>query len=162
MTDGSALQLPPLRTPDGRAPRLLHAGGSRSRAIVLSVLAANLGCEPVFCENGTALIAALCTRPADLVIVDGELPDMTAETLAVLAGDVPGQDDVPVIVTGGDALADVGPALARPFSPRDLHRALGTALRSAHRYAPSYGGDVRSRLSAALNSAPKISATATT
>jgi len=165
MTDG----LSPLRTGDGRPPRLVHAGASRARAMVLAVLAESLGCRTEHHTTAAGFVAALLARPADMAVIDGQMPDLTVGAVVDMIGAVPCRRNLPVIVLRGAATErDVLPArcrtLAEPYSPRDLRAALAAALNAGA--AAGYRRtdpvpDVRSRLSAALNSAPKISATAT-
>lgn len=165
MTDG----LVPLRTGDGRAPRLVHAGASRARALMLAVLADTLGCRTEHHATAAGFVAALLARPADVAVIDGPMPDLSLGAIVDMIGAVPCRRNLPVIVLRGatderDTLPERCRTLAAPYSPRDLRAALAAALRAGT--AAGYRStdpvpDGRSRLSAALNSAPKMSATAT-
>lgn len=62
---------------EAQRPLLLIADDEPSVLQVLQRLGSKLGYEVVVCENGTAAIAAMRERPADLALVDLRMPDIS-------------------------------------------------------------------------------------
>ena len=167
-----------LTTIDGRRPRVAVVGGTPASATVAGVLIEQFGCVPINSRTGADILRLIGASNAfDLVVMDFVLPDM--EALAVvehiralgLAGATPMvalTDDRTELASPRGRAAGFAATVRKPYSPRELYGAMHVALRgpqTAVRAPPEARYPIpaeRSRPRAALNSAPKISDTATT
>ncbi len=174
--------LPTLTNRHGETPRVMLAGGSRAQAVIPTVLASLFGCRVDHVPTGEDALSLLREAASfDLAALDLALPDMEARVAVQLIRTLEGRINLPILALAGFAnWGAAGPAnqaaaidgagfagiLETPYSPRQFHAVLAAALASKFNSTSSfYASDLREARnlpSAALNSAPKISATATT
>jgi len=121
-----------LMTADGRSPRVALVGGSPSGTKVATMLAEQFGCSAVAAQTGTAVMELLAHEHVlDLVIVDLAAPGMEALVATAVAGALRGRQGPPVIALVGAGVAGLtgyASSVTKPYSPRELHRAMRVAL----------------------------------
>jgi two-component system chemotaxis response regulator CheY len=127
-----------LTTPDGRRPRVAVVDGNHATAMITILLVEQFGCAPVPAPSGEAALALIRGGEAvDLVLIDLDIPDMDGIVAATLIRAMGERGAMPIVplahargeVTGprGRAAGFTG-AVLKPYSPRELHAAMQTAL----------------------------------
>jgi CheY-like chemotaxis protein len=127
-----------LLTADRRRPRVAVVDGNIASAIVTAMLVEQFGCLALSAASGEAMLALLRQGdPIDLVVIDLTLPDMDAFVAAQLIRALGARGEMPIVALVGEqaALANArgraagfAASLQKPYSPRELHAALQSAL----------------------------------
>ena len=127
-----------LTTQDGRRPRVAVVDANHATAMITTILVEQFGCAPVPAASGEAALALIRQGEAvDLVLIDLEMPDMdgiVAATLIRALGERGAMPIVPFAHARGDVTGPRGRAagftgaVLKPYSPRELHAAMQTAL----------------------------------
>jgi CheY-like chemotaxis protein len=127
-----------LTTTDGRRPRVAVVDGNHATAMITAILVEQFGCAPLAAPSGEAALALIRKdEPVDLVLIDLEIPDMdgiVAATLIRAMGARGAMPIVPLTFSRGDVTTARGRAarfsgaVLKPYSPRELHAAMQTAL----------------------------------
>lgn len=125
-------------TVDGHRPCVAVVGGSPASAMIATILVEQFGCEPLRAASGEAVLALLRTDPAiDLVLLDLAVPDMDGIVAAQLIRTLGARKRLPIIAVTDDRqrlstqharAAGFNGAVIKPYSPRELHAAMETAL----------------------------------
>lgn len=79
--------------------------------------------------SGEAALALMAEQPADLILVDQNMPGMKGAEFVARVRDA--GSDARIVMITGDARAELGAAdalLVKPVSPRDLLAAIGRVL----------------------------------
>ncbi len=125
-------------TVNGRRPRVAIVGGSPASAMIATVLIEQFGCEALTAAGGEAALALLRRDPAiDLILLDLMIPDMDGIVAAQLIRSLGARATLPIVAVTDDRgrlaaprarAAGFAGAVVKPYSPRELHAALETAL----------------------------------
>jgi CheY-like chemotaxis protein len=125
-------------TVNGRRPRVAIVGGSPSSAMIATILVEQFGCEPLPAPGGEAVLALLRRDPdIDLILLDLAVPDMDGIVAAQLIRTLGAHSTLPIIAVTEDRrrlatqharAAGFSGAVVKPYSPRELHAAMETAL----------------------------------
>ncbi len=136
-------------TVDGHRPRVAIVGGSPASVMIAAILVEQFGCEPLNAASGEAALALLGSDPAiDLILLDLAVPDMDGIVAAQLIRTLGANATLPIIAVTDDRgrlatqsarAAGFSGAVVKPYSPRELHAALETALARAAAVAPVLG-----------------------
>jgi CheY-like chemotaxis protein len=128
-------------TVNGHRPRIAIVGGSPSNIMIATVLVEQFGCEPLPVPGGEAVLALLRRDPAiDLILLDLVMPDMDGIVAAQLIRTLGSRRALPIVAMTDDRTrlatqharaAGFNGAVVKPYSPRELHAALETALARA-------------------------------
>ena len=128
-------------TVGGRRPRVVIVGGSPANAMIATILVEQFGCQPLNAASGEAALALLANDPAiDLILLDLALPDMDGIVAAQLFRTLGAHAALPIIAVTDDRVrlatqharaARFSGAVVKPYSPRELHAAMETALARA-------------------------------
>ncbi|HMN85954.1 MAG TPA: response regulator [Bauldia sp.] len=122
---------------DGRQPVVALVIDNRATAMVASALVRQFGGRVVAAPGADAMLALLARiARVDLVVVDLALRTMDGFAAAGLVHALAAHRAVPVValaeptsdIAGRGATAGLAAAVTKPFSPRELHAALCTAL----------------------------------
>lgn len=129
---------PALTTADGRQPRVAVVDSNRASALITTILVEQFGCIPMAVESGEDALALLRVEPTvDLVIMDLTIPDMDGIVAAMLIRTLGPHGEMPIVPLVGKGTDLTGPRgraagfaapLVKPYSPRELHTAVKTAL----------------------------------
>ncbi len=128
-------------TVDGHRPRVAIVGGSLASTMIATVLIEQFGCEPLTAASGEAALALLRSDPAiDLIVLDLALPDMDGIVAAQLIRTLGARKTLPILAVTDDRTRLAAPQaraagfagwVVKPYSPRELHAAMETALARA-------------------------------
>ena len=130
-----------LTTADGRRPRVAIVGGSPSGAMVATVLCDQFGCLPFNTRTGEAILALLRRDvPLDMVVIDLLVPDMDGIVAVQLIRALGSRGEIPIVALTEDRIETTTPraraagfaaSVVKPYSPRELHAAMYSALANA-------------------------------
>jgi two-component system chemotaxis response regulator CheY len=130
-----------LTTADGRRPRVAIVGGNPSAALVATVLCQQFGCTTVITPTGESVLGLLRRdTPIDLVVIDLSITDMDGIVAVQLIRALGARGAMPVVALTNDRSEIAGSraraagfsgAVVKPYSPRELHAAMQTALARA-------------------------------
>ncbi len=136
-------------TVNGRRPRVAIVGGSSPSAMIATVLVGQFGCETLIAASGEAALALLRNDPAiDLILLDLAVPDMDGIVAAQLFRTLGARGTLPIVAVTDDRdrlttqharAAGFSGAVVKPYSPRELHAAMETALARASAAAAVLG-----------------------
>ena|SRR5690349_16811393 len=127
-----------LKTADGRQPRVAVVDANMRTATITTLLVEQFGCASITAASGEAALALIRKDdPVDLVLIDLEMPDMDGIVAATLIRALGARGAMPIVplayarseVSGprGRAAGFAG-AILKPYSPRELHAAMHSAL----------------------------------
>ena len=134
----AALAATGLTTADGRRPRVAIVGGTPAGAMVATVLCQQFCCTTMNTPTGESVLALLRRdTPVDLVVIDLSVADMDGIVAVQLIRALGARGTLPVVALANDR-SDVATARARaagctgavvkPYSPREFHAAMQSAL----------------------------------
>jgi two-component system, chemotaxis family, chemotaxis protein CheY len=138
-------------TVNGHRPRVAVVGGSPASAMIATILVQQFGCETLPATGGEAVLALLRRQPdpaIDLVLLDLAVSDMDGIVAAQLIRTLGARKTLPIIALTDDRsrlatqharAAGFNGAVIKPYSPRELHAAMETALARAAA-APAFAG----------------------
>jgi DNA-binding response OmpR family regulator len=124
-------------TADGRRPHVAIVCGNVAGTTIALVLCEQFGCAPYAAQTGEAALALLRREAIDLVILDLTLPDMDGVAAAQLIRALGERGAMPIVAlsekSGGPSVersraAGFAGTVVKPYSPRELHAAIETAL----------------------------------
>ncbi len=123
---------------DGHRPRVAIVGGSPANAMIATILVEQFGCQPLTAATGEAALALLRRDSAiDLILLDLSVADMDGIVAAQLIRTLGARNTLPIVAITDDRsrlatqharAAGFSGAVIKPYSPRELHAALETAL----------------------------------
>lgn len=126
-----------LTTADGRRPRVAVVDGNVATATITTLLVEQFGCAPVCARSGEAALALVRSEPVDLVLIDLQMPDMDGIVAATLIRALGSRGAMPIVPFAISRNEIAGPrgraagfagAVLKPYSPRELHAAMLSAL----------------------------------
>lgn len=122
-----------LTTTDGRQPHVAIVNADTTGAVVMTALVEQFGCAWEIARGRKAVVELLLReRSIDIVLLDTSVPDSDGICMIDSIRQIKGSRPLPIVaVDDGRAHIAATTAAARvtkPFSPRDLHAALRSAL----------------------------------
>ncbi len=133
----------PVRRARARPPKLLAAEDNAVNQLVLKLLLAEVGIEPVLVETGAEAFAAWEAEPFDLVLMDIQMPVMDGPTAAraIRAAEAAsGRPRTPIVALSANAMAHqvaeylaagMDNHVAKPIDARRLYEVIDAALAEA-------------------------------
>lgn len=125
-------------TVNGRRPRVAIVGGSPANVMIATVLVEQFGCVPLTATGGEAALALIRRDPAiDLVLLDLAVSDIDGIVVAELIRTLGRHGTPPIVALTNDRArlgaprtraAGFSGAVVKPYSPRELHAAMASAL----------------------------------